>query len=253
MTKTNQKQKHKKRKRKLRPEAVVILILGSLLIFLLSAMALSLLFTGELPEIPGVEIFSTQSNDAKKVVVIDPGHGGYDDGGVVDGVSEKDVTLAIGLELGALLEKQGYQVVYTRKEDIALGDYELEDLSERVAIGEQAKGDVMISLHTNKADGDYAERIYGFEIYENEQSELSQQLAQLVATQLDSLQFSQDRGVKDGENLQVVALNQVPSILVELGFLDDDGDRAYLMDEYQQKKIAKALAEAIDQCLSTTT
>lgn len=239
----------KKRKRKVRSEAVVILTLGSLLVFLLSAMGLSLLFTGELPAIPGIELLSVSSQGNGKVVVIDPGHGGYDNGGVVGDVSEKDITLAIGLKFGEELKDRGYQVVYTRDDDSALGDYELDDLTNRVAIAQEHQGDVMISLHTNIAESWIQERIYGFEVFQNETNPISMELAKHTIIQLDALQYSQNRDVKDGKDLQVVAMNQVPSVLVEIGFLSDDGDRTYMMNSANQTKIAKALAEAVDQTL----
>lgn len=248
---TNQKktQGHRKRKRKLRSEAVVVLTLGGLLLFLMTSMALSLMFTGELPQIPGINITEPVASK-HKTIMIDPGHGGYDIGADYASYNEKTITLQIGLLLGENLKQLGYDVVYTRDHDEALGEYELEDLNLRVAASEQANVDAFISLHLNTAEEDITERCYGFEVYHNEQVTLSTTLAQHVHDALNGLNYTMSRGVRDGDHLQVVSYNTKPAILIEMGFLDDDYDRAYLVSSDGQKKIASALANAIDKTFS---
>lgn len=178
------------------------------------------------------------------IIVIDAGHGGYDGGCEYKDANEKTITLEIALKTGALLEDAGYKVIYTRTTDIALGTYEYEDLSNRVNLGVQAGGSVFVSLHLNITE-DIQERVYGFEVYANDRMKESETLAESVIENLEDLQYSTSRGVLNGDGLHLVIENPLPAILVELGFLDDDMDRAYLTSDTGQNKIAKALAEAI--------
>lgn len=224
----------------------MILILASLLLVMISAMGISLLVTGSLPEIPGINMLDHSFHEKKEVIVIDPGHGGYDAGGDAQEVYEKDITLQVALYLGKELEQRGYTVVYTREKDIALGEYEFDDLSQRVSISEANHADAMLSLHTNIAEAGY-ERIYGFEVYQNETNSVSKELAEHTLRALDNLHYSMNRGVKDGAIYQVISLNQTPAVLIEMGFLNDEQDRAYLTSESGKKDIAKAIADAVDQ------
>jgi len=187
---------------------------------------------------------SVKSNG--KVILIDPGHGGHDDGGVVGNVKEKDLTLQVGKQLGEILIKRGYTVAYTRESDMALGMDEVEDLSLRVNMEEQQNADLMISLHTNYADEEINERCYGYEIYTNPADAFGMEAANHMDRHLQKLHYTMSRGVRDGSIFQIIQLNERSAILVEMGFLDDDADRTYLSDSQGQKRIALAIADALD-------
>jgi N-acetylmuramoyl-L-alanine amidase len=82
-----------------------------------------------------------------KKVVIDAGHGGHDPGCIGSSAREKDVTLAVALKLGKMIEEQmpGVEVVYTRTKDVFV------ELYERANIANKNKGDLFISIHCNSA------------------------------------------------------------------------------------------------------
>ena len=80
------------------------------------------------------------------LVVLDPGHGGKDDGCARGKVREKDVNLAIALEVQKRLETLGYQVLMTRDTDQALS------LGERVRVAEEAQADIYVSIHQNSSE-----------------------------------------------------------------------------------------------------
>lgn len=82
-----------------------------------------------------------------KIIVIDPGHGGKDPGCQGSIHKEKDISLAVGLKLGALLEEyyKDVQVIYTRKSDVFV------DLEERAQIANRVKADLFLSIHCNAA------------------------------------------------------------------------------------------------------
>jgi N-acetylmuramoyl-L-alanine amidase len=80
-------------------------------------------------------------------IVIDAGHGGRDAGAVANGIREKDVTLAVSLEVGRLIrENLGVNVVYTRTDDRFI------ELRERGRIANEAGGKLFVSIHANAAN-----------------------------------------------------------------------------------------------------
>jgi N-acetylmuramoyl-L-alanine amidase len=86
---------------------------------------------------------------AGKTIVIDPGHGGWDPGTVDYGYREKDVTLAMGLQLQTTLRGRGAKVVMTRTNDVALGPDARADVEGRVQVAQQAHAHAFVSLHAN--------------------------------------------------------------------------------------------------------
>ena len=93
----------------------------------------------------------------RKIVVVDPGHGGKDPGTAANGVTEKNVNLAVGLLLERELKSMGFDVVMTRRTDVYL------KLQERTDIANKAKADVFVSVHVNALPS--AKKTSGFEIY----------------------------------------------------------------------------------------
>jgi len=98
-----------------------------------------------------------------KTVVIDPGHGGTDPGALGKNTKEKDITLAVSLELGALIRKNmpDVKVIFTRESDVAVPLYK------RSEIANKNKADLFISVHCNSIDGNAAKKrlANGMEVY----------------------------------------------------------------------------------------
>lgn len=76
-------------------------------------------------------------------IVIDAGHGGYDAGATYNGRREKDDTLALALAVGEILEAQGYDVVYTRTDDV------YDSPVQKARIGNESGADFFVSIHRN--------------------------------------------------------------------------------------------------------
>lgn len=93
----------------------------------------------------------------KRLVVVDPGHGGKDPGATANGVREKDINLGIGLALEEVLRSRGFEVQMTRRTDVYL------KLQERTDIANQANADVFVSVHANALPS--LKNTAGFEIY----------------------------------------------------------------------------------------
>ena len=173
-----------------------------------------------------------------KIIVIDPGHGGKDPGAVSGGVQEKDIALAVALKIGALLT--GYEVVYTRTEDVYVG------LSERALIANQAKADLFVSIHCNSVDDESA---HGMEVYVYTAcSAASKRAAHAIYDCLLPASGLRGRGVKS-KDLAVLRETKMPAVLIELGFISNPNDRAKLTNSAWQDDAAKAIADGIAEAL----
>ena len=95
-----------------------------------------------------------------KTIVIDPGHGGKDPGGMAFKLKEKDIVLTIGLKLSKELTKRGYKVLMTRSSDKFI------NLRDRTKFANKNRADMFISLHTNAApNSKKAKSLQGFETF----------------------------------------------------------------------------------------
>ncbi len=167
-------------------------------------------------------------------ICIDAGHGGKDPGAVSGGVQEKDIALAVALKIGALLT--GYEVVYTRDEDVYVG------LAERALIANQVSADLFVSVHCNSAPGTSAN---GMEVYvHTTRSAASTRAANAIYDRLLPASGLRGRGVKS-KDLAVLRETAMPAVLVELGFISNPDDRAKLINFAWQDDAARAIADGI--------
>ena len=169
-----------------------------------------------------------------RIIVIDPGHGGHDSGATAAGVYEKTINLNVGLKLRDHLTKHNATVYMTRSTD------EFISLTDRVAFSNRIEPDAYISIHVNSAGS----AAIGIETYHNSQKgvlpEESKELATAVQSELLKATGASDRKVKDA-NFAVTRGNYTPAILVEMGFITNDAERANLTNSLYQDKIAKGI------------
>ncbi|MRJ11423.1 N-acetylmuramoyl-L-alanine amidase [Ornithobacterium rhinotracheale] len=170
----------------------------------------------------------------KKIVVIDAGHGGNDHGVVVDNNAEKAISLAIAKKVQSLFKDSEVEIVLLRDED------KFVPLTDRVAKIQKLNPDYVISLHIDSAKNT---NLNGSAIYTSKKGkkhEASQALAQ---------KFKNTDYFKDAQlgNANFILLRQVdcPSVIVEMGFLTNEADRANLSSENGQAAIAEAIASVI--------
>jgi N-acetylmuramoyl-L-alanine amidase len=151
-----------------------------------------------------------------KTIVIDPGHGGYDPGAVNGSVTEKAITLRVGLQVRDLLQKAGFHVVMTREADLSPGGYTVvqQDLQERCRISNEAKADVFLSVHVNAGGGQ------GTEIYVYGDGGQIRPLAQGIVDQVGKVMGFHGQPVRDGSGLYVIRNTEAEAMLLELGFID---------------------------------
>lgn len=187
--------------------------------------------------------------DSNKIkVILDPGHGGHDNGASFGDIYEKDIVLNIANKVGEILEDNDIEVIYTRSDDSALGDEEREDLRSRVSISNSTNAEYFVSFHINDYD-EYTygyEEVYGFEVWTNYTDDKSLKLGESIEENLGALDYTECRPMLDGsEALYVIRENENPSVLIEFGFMSNYNDRMYFSDEDNQGLLAKAVATAI--------
>ena len=196
----------------------------------------------------GRSIEEENIDSGKIKVILDPGHGGHDNGASFGELYEKDIVLNIAKKTGEILEENDIEVIYTRSDDSALGDDEKEDLANRVNISNSVNAEYFISFHINDYD-EYTygyEEVYGFEVWTDYNNTESLNLGQSIENNLDMLNYTECRSMLDGsESLYIIRENEVPSVLIEFGFMSNYNDRIYLSNEYNQELLAEAVATAI--------
>lgn len=183
---------------------------------------------------------SVPEPDEGILIVIDPGHGGVDEGCSREGIWEKDINLQLSLLLKEQLEQKEYQVLLTRESDMVLS------LEERVELANNAKADLYISIHQNACEAMESD-VSGIEtFYSEEQGTNGKRLAQLVHSNVILYTDKRDRGIHSKENLYVIRETDMPSCLIETGFLSNSEDRQALTDVEFQEKIVKGMVSGID-------
>lgn len=228
-----------------------------------------------------------QKADGRPIVVIDPGHGGIDNGTQSSGESEKNLVLAFGLALRDRLEKAGkYRVVMTRNDDTFI------PLNDRVKIARGLKAALFVSIHADalpKAEGDAqgatiytlsdkasdaeaqrladaenrADAIAGFNLAEEptdvadilidltqrETRTFSSRFARLLMGEMKSSVRMHKHPLKSA-GFRVLKAPDVPSVLVEIGYVSNKGDLEHLVSEGWRSKAVGSMAQAIDGFLA---
>lgn len=172
-----------------------------------------------------------------KLICINPGHGGHDNGASYYGVHEDDINLAIAFYLDYELRISGYRTLLTREKD------EYFSLYQTALIANIARADLFISIHCD-AFGDLA--AHGMTVHTfTTHSPTSMILAKEINSQLTSLfPKTRHRTIKKS-NFYVLGNTKMPAVLVECGFLSNDIEREFLREAENQKRLAQAIKEGI--------
>ena len=216
---------------------------------------------------------NTSTGNKKYTIVVDAGHGGHDSGARGNGYNEKDIALQVATKLANNL-RQDYNVIMTRNSDFFV------PLDTRAKIGNDANADFFISIHLNssssssangtevfyfskKDQGSYAAQVAKFEnkvdgsygdvpfsdfilndIFYRKNQKTSQAIAESVLDGLINLTGLRRRGVL-GANFAVLRGSNSPSILVELGFMNNYSDLSHYLTPEGQERAASTIGDAI--------
>lgn len=238
----------KRKKRKLYRKIKIIIIMFILVI--ISGKLISNYLNKEVATNKSIRLIEEVIDSGKTKVILDPGHGGYDTGATYGGIYEKDIVLNISNMVGEILEENDIEVIYTRNDDSSLGDDEKEDLKNRVDIANSINAEYFISFHINDYD-EYIygyEEVYGFEVWTNYNDNKSLELGETIENNLINLDYTECRPMLDGsETLYIIRESNIPSVLIEFGFMNNYNDRLYLTNKSNQKLLANSVATAILQ------
>lgn len=170
-----------------------------------------------------------------RTVVIDPGHGGQDNGGQWGKVYEKHLALDTAVRLENNLKRLGYQTVLTRRSDYFI------TLPQRVAMGNSYRNAIFVSLHYNYT---WKENVSGLEtFYYNAEG---QRLAQFVQKSLVRETRTVDRNAKFAR-FYVIRNSKLPAILVEGGFVSNETERNRMKSAYFREAIARGITDGIQR------
>ena len=200
----------------------------------------------------GVVAFHADFFEKKGTVVVDAGHGGEDGGATgVHGELEKDINLAIALELQRLLEQHQFEVVMVRDWDTDLADQNLptvaqrkrSDLQQRLRLVEESGGCVLLSIHQNF----FTESQYsGAQVFYSANDPRGEALAEAIRASItETLQPENTRQNKVGEGVYLLEQCQVPAVLVECGFLSNPEGTALLKEPAHQTRLATAITAGL--------
>ena len=224
-------------------------VMGFVLVLALSvAFTLGVLFVTDTYAYPAISGAVNKSGAEIKTVILDPGHGGEDCGAIgADGAYEKDLNLAVALEMKSILEERGYTVVMTRTEDRMLysesenikGMRKLSDLKNRCKLAAEYENAVFISIHMNSF-GD--SRYSGLQVYYADGSDESRALAQAVQSSVKSdVQPENNRVIKNGKNLYLLDNCTHTAVIVECGFLSNTEECKKLSEKEYQNRLSLAI------------
>ena len=226
---------------------------------------------------------SLYAQDERFVVVLDAGHGGHDSGNIGNGHSEKNIALKVTLEVGKALEANpNIKVIYTRKTDVFIELHERANIAnkadadlfvsihcnahnseasgtETFVLGEKNTGrNFDVAKRENEViflEDNYQENYAGFDPSSPESTiaigieqeiyvEQSITLARKIEDNFIAEAKRKSRGLKQA-SLLVIRNTYMPSVLIEVGFLTNKSEGAYLNSKNGQSKMASAIKEAI--------
>lgn len=186
-------------------------------------------------------------------ILVDPGHGGYDGGAKCrdSGVWEKELNLAVSRQLRDALTRRGARVVMTRDADVDLCTPDRpaaltkkrQDMQNRIAIAQENRIDLLLSIHMNEYR---ARSESGPQVFYRAGNEGGRLLAGCLQEALITrLQPKKQRAALSGDYF-ILQLD-VPSALVECGFISNPEEERLLRSPDYQARLAEAIAEGVEE------
>jgi N-acetylmuramoyl-L-alanine amidase len=182
-------------------------------------------------------------------VLLDIGHGGIDSGTLHGNLHEKDINLEIGKITYKLLQDKGLRVLMNRMDDYSLSEENqwykirsrhLKDLAQRSHLANEIHPKAVISLHVNWASQD---RAHG-PVVLYQKTESSMQLAQCLQQSLNQLYRTESAPVY-GKTYFLLKHIEVPTVIVEMGFISNRLDREQMTKPQKQQQLAQSIASGV--------
>nr|WP_288744472.1 N-acetylmuramoyl-L-alanine amidase [uncultured Mediterraneibacter sp.] len=174
---------------------------------------------------------------------LQPAHGGTDSGKVgINGVKEKDINLTITNSVKKILEKENIQVIMTREIDEQLAQSKVEDLKYRVKIMNEVSPVLAVSIHQNSY---HEENVFGAQVFYYQTSTEGEKAAGIIQDALQKVNPDNTKKIKANNTYYILKKTEVPTVIVECGFLSNYKEAQKLVTEDYQKSVAEAVAEGI--------
>ena len=168
-----------------------------------------------------------------------------------DGTTEAETNLKIALKLQNLLESSGCKVVLTRSDENAIYDIDsktlkqkkISDIRNRVKIGNESQADIFVSIHLNKIP---QTQYSGWQTFYNEKNSDSKKLATYIQENLnEAIQKENKRIASKIQNIYIINNVQIPTTIVECGFLSNPEEKNNLLDDSYQYRLAWGIYNGI--------
>ena len=167
-------------------------------------------------------------------IIIDAGHGGYDNGANYMGRKEKDDNLSLALAVGEILADSGIEVGFTRVDDV------YQSPVDKARIANQQDGDFLVSIHRNSSP--IPNTYSGVQTLIYRDGGVMAQMAENINQEMAQVGY-QNLGTDLRQNLAVLRRSTMPAVLVEAGFINTDADN--VLFDRQFTETAQAIADGI--------
>ncbi|QNU67486.1 N-acetylmuramoyl-L-alanine amidase [Ruminiclostridium herbifermentans] len=184
--------------------------------------------------------FSMKPIEPPPAVIIDAGHGGWEPGAINGSIQEKDITLAIALQVEKILKEKNISYLMIRNDDTFVS------LEDRIKIANEKACKLFVSIHNNSFS-DPSQR--GVLTTYNPYSETGEDIARIMQSQIGDL-CERNRDLMPRPNLYVLRYTNMPSILLEIGFISNKEDSKLLTTASFQKKCANQIVLGIEDILA---
>lgn len=195
---------------------------------------------GQEPEVREEEEKAQEETEKEEpLIIIDPGHGGMDDGCINGGISEKDINLEIAELVVRELTEKGYYVRLSRDTDTYVAK------EERVEKANRSNAAIYVSIHQNSCEDN---SIMGIETWYDgtDTSRDSKRLAQLIHQETVQSTGAVEREMIGESDLYVTGKTTMPACLIETGFLSNEEERGKLVTEEYRQQIAEGIVSGIE-------
>ena len=196
--------------------------------------------------IGSIGVISTSTTN--RTVIIDAGHGGEDPGAIgSNGTLEKDINLNIALKLQQFIEQNGGVVFMTRVDDAKMEGSKRNDMQLRKKLRDNEDGDIFISIHLNSFPGPGCNGAQTFYADDEQSKALAEKIQKNMVELLDE---NNTRIAKKLTDVYLLKKVNIPSVIVECGFLSNSKEEKMLADETYQSKIAMSIYLGINEYFS---
>lgn len=159
----------------------------------------------------------------------------------INDILEKDINLQISMKVRDLLEEVGIEVVMTREDD-KVPDRKKEDLGNRVELINKTRPTIALCIHQNSYT---TPDIFGAQVFYHTKTSEAEDIATMVQESLRAIDPINKREIKENDTYYMLKFSEVPTIIVECGFLTNPTEAQKLTTEEYQNDVAFAICEGI--------